>query len=162
MKTKSVVMLLSLLTLLVCGLLATSVLPWQGEAIAQTPATPEASLAPVEKDMHEFMEYVFQPTYKRLKEAMKSEPQDKKGWLEVKSGSLILAEGGNLIMLRAPEENAKTWNELSVSVRDYGSKMYRAAHDKDFAAATQNYKNMLQQCNKCHQEFADGEHQLTP
>jgi hypothetical protein len=45
---------------------------------------------PVEMDMHEFMEYVFQPTYKRLKSSMASEPADNV-WKGIKSDALILA-----------------------------------------------------------------------
>ena len=37
----------------------------------------------VEDSMHEFMEYVFQPTYKRLKVSMATEPEDKAGWLSL-------------------------------------------------------------------------------
>ena len=39
-----------------------------------------ASPIPVEKSMHEFMEYVFQPGYKRLKKNMASEPANKAAW----------------------------------------------------------------------------------
>ena len=34
---------------------------------------------PVEPDMHEFMEYVFQPTYKRLKHSIATEPEKPQG-----------------------------------------------------------------------------------
>ncbi|UUO06120.1 hypothetical protein M4951_22510 [Blastopirellula sp. J2-11] len=117
---------------------------------------------PVEEDMHEFMEYVFQPTYKRLKPAMASSPKDNGVWKEIKSTSLILAEGGNLLLIRAPEKDAAAWNEYSVAVRDLGGDLYRAAQKKDYAAATTHYKAMLTKCNRCHDKFAHGEHQLSP
>ena len=49
----------------------------------------------VEDSMHEFMEYVYQPTYKRLKTSMKAEPADRNGWKAIKADSLILAESAN-------------------------------------------------------------------
>lgn len=117
---------------------------------------------PVETDMHEFMEYVFQPTYKRLKPAMASEPKDNAVWKEIKSTSLILAEGGNLLLFRVPEKNAAAWNADSIAVRDLGGELYRAAQKKDYPTALTHYKAMLTKCNSCHNQFADGKHQLSP
>ncbi|HAH43371.1 MAG TPA: hypothetical protein DCM07_00690, partial [Planctomycetaceae bacterium] len=117
---------------------------------------------PVEPDMHEFMEYVFQPTYKRLKQAMASEPADRNAWKSIKADSLILAEGGNLLLLHKPEENRKAWDAHSIEVRKAGGQLYQAAKAKDFKAAQMHYQSMLKNCNACHQQFADGEHQLKP
>ncbi|PQO47954.1 cytochrome c [Blastopirellula marina] len=117
---------------------------------------------PVETDMHEFMEYVFQPTYKRLKAAMATEPTENAAWKEIKSTSLILAESGNLLLERAPEKEAAAWDEYSIAVRTLGGDLYHAAKKKDYAAASTSYKAMLQKCNACHDKFAHGEHQLSP
>lgn len=117
---------------------------------------------PVEDDMHEFMEYVFQPTYKRLKAAMATEPSENGAWKEIKSTSLILAEGGNLLLERAPEKDTAAWDEYSIAVRTLGGDLYHAAKKKDYAAASTAYKAMLQKCNACHDKFAHGEHQLAP
>ena len=45
-------------------------------AQAAPPETKSAAPTPVEPDMHEFMEYVYQPTYKRLKVSMAAEPTE--------------------------------------------------------------------------------------
>jgi hypothetical protein len=118
--------------------------------------------APVEDDMHEFMEYLFQPPYKRLKVSMAAAPTDNAGWKGIKSDSLILAEGGNLLLSHTPSENGDVWNEMSMSVRDTGKKMYQAGKSKDFASARTHYELLLKKCNACHDKFADGEHQLMP
>jgi len=39
---------------------------------------------------------------------------------------------------------------------------YRAAKKKDDAETQKVYRLMLDHCNACHQQFADGEHQLIP
>jgi hypothetical protein len=133
-------------------------------AAAQATREQRPKPEPVEPDMHEFMEYLFQPTYVRLKGAMEEEPEDDDGatWGTVKSGALILAEGGNLIMLRGPEEERGAWDTHAAAVRSAGGQLYRAAKEKDFDAATAHYEVMLTACNACHDEFADGEHQLSP
>ncbi|QDT90197.1 cytochrome c [Gimesia algae] len=117
---------------------------------------------PVEPDMHEFMEYVFQPTYKRLKRAMAAEPADRNAWKTIKTDSLILAEGGNLLLLHDPGKNRTEWDAHSVQVRKAGGQLYKSAKAKDFKAAQMHYQSMLKNCNACHQQFADGKHQLKP
>ncbi len=129
---------------------------------AVEPVSNKAAPQAVEDDMHEFMEYVFQPTYKRLKQSMSAEPADNSVWKGIKSDSLILAEGGNLLLLRVPDEDAATWSELSAAVRDLGGQLYRSAKKKNYADAGKSYRAMLMKCNDCHNKFADGEHQLAP
>jgi hypothetical protein len=134
-------------------------------AFASAPALRTApDTRPVEDDMHEFMEYVFEPTYLRLKASMKDEPKDNNAWKAIKSDSLILAEGGNLLLIRLPDdkEKAEVWREHSVSVRDFGGQLYRTAKKKDYEASVNHYLSMINRCNSCHDAFADGEHQLVP
>lgn len=122
----------------------------------------KATARAVEPSMHEFMEYVFQPPYKRLRAAMASEPADNAAWKAIKSDSLILAEAGNLLLIRHPDENEDTWRSHAVEVRGLGGQFYQAARKKDYAAATQHWSAMLQKCNSCHKAFADGKYQLAP
>jgi hypothetical protein len=137
------------------------VLPTHRLPIVQA-QSPSAKSQPVESDMHEFMEYVFQPTYKRLQKSISAEPADKAGWKGIKADSLILAEAGNLLLHRGPKEDTTTWDDLSVAMREDGSKLYKAAKAKDFKVARQHYELMITKCNACHNEFAEGEHQLSP
>lgn len=116
----------------------------------------------VEDSMHEFMEYVFQPTYRRLKVTMAAEPQDNAGWKAMKSDALILAESCNLLFERTPEEDGDDWNRHSAASRNDGGALYQAARSKDFAKATTAYKSMLDNCNACHRQFEDGKHILAP
>ncbi len=117
---------------------------------------------PVEEDMHEFMEYAFEPGYKRLRDAMAKAPENNGQWKAIKGDSLTLAEGGNLLMMRAPEEEGVAWNRFSAAVRSDGTKLYQAARGKDYAAAKKGYVSMLTNCNQCHDQFAGGKHQLKP
>jgi hypothetical protein len=132
------------------------------EAEAAASSAQQAAPKPVEDDMHEFMEYVFQPTYLRLKASMAAAPADNAGWKAVKADALVLAEGGNLLLLRKPEEDAAAWNATSAAVRELGSMLYQAAKQKDYPNARKHYEAMLLKCNRCHDKFAGGEHQLAP
>jgi len=73
------------------------------------PVAPTEDVKPVEDSMHEFMEYVFQPTYLRLKATMTTAPADNKGWKAIKADSLVLAESCNLLFSRAPDGAAADW-----------------------------------------------------
>jgi hypothetical protein len=118
--------------------------------------------APVEGDMHEFMEYVCEPPYKRLKVALATAPTENSVWKAVKSDSLILAESGNLLIGRPSEKDAADWLKHAMGVRETGGALYKAAKKKDPAEARKQWELMLNQCNACHNQFAGGEHQLTP
>jgi cytochrome c556 len=122
----------------------------------------DAAPEPVEESMHEFMEYVFQPTYRRLKASMAAQPKDKSAWKPIKADSLILAEGGNLLLMRTPDEGGAAWDKFSVAVRGAGAELYQAARARDYKAAKQKYASMLDNCNACHKQFADGKYQLEP
>lgn len=150
---------LCLLILVVAGGLWFQPVPTHA-AVAAT--ADDAATEPVESDMHEFMEYIFQPTFRRLKPAMASEPTEKSVWKAIKSDALILAEGGNLLLDRQPEDDRADWVKHSVQVREFGGQLYRAAKAKDYATARSHYESMTQNCNACHHQFAGGEHILAP
>jgi hypothetical protein len=134
--------------------------PDAGRIAAEPTAGPKP--APVEESMHEFMEYVFEPAYKRLKVAMAAAPADNAGWKAIKGDSLPLAEAGNLLLTRLPDDDAAAWAGHSVKVRDFGGQLYGAAKKKDFPAARKAYESMIQNCNACHEQFAGGSHILKP
>ncbi len=122
----------------------------------------ESSPHPVDEDIHHFMEYVFEPNYKRLKARMADAPKDTKAWKAIKGDSLTLAECANLLLLRVPDEDTDEWRKQSVAVRAHGAELYRAARKNDYTAARKAFVTMLHECNTCHKKFADGEHQLQP
>ena len=118
-------------------------------------------IQPVDDDMHHFMEYVFEPIYKRLKAALATEPADKQVWKGIKGDALTLAECANLLAMRVPEDGYM-WKDISIQVRGHGSQLYQAARKSDYPAARKAYVSMLQQCNACHKKFADGNYLLKP
>jgi hypothetical protein len=138
--------------------------PVRAATSAQTVSTTaaETEIVPVEESMHEFMEYVFQPAYRRLRERMAMAPEDNNGWKAVKSDALILAESCNLLFGRGPDDEATEWAQHASAARTGGAALYKAAKTKDFAATTTAWKTMLENCNACHRQFEDGKHILQP
>ena len=156
---------LSLVCFLALGLLATSrVVFGPSVDVAKTAFAQDAAAEdqPVEADMHEFMEYVCEPPYKRLKAALATAPADNAAWKGIKSDSLILAEAGNLLLRRPPEKDAAAWVAHSKKVRDTGALFYAAAKKKDAVETRKQWEGLLENCHACHTQFADGEHMLKP
>ncbi|HEV3299651.1 MAG TPA: cytochrome c [Planctomycetaceae bacterium] len=153
---------LSLPAALLSTLLISQVVRLSQRARADDAVQAETKLAPVDKSMHEFMEYFFQPTYLRLKPSVAASAAANPSWGAIKSDALILAEGGNLLLLRTPLRDPAKWNEYSVAVRDSAGQLYKAARKKDFDACRKTYEQMLTNCNRCHKQFAGGKHILAP
>ena len=158
---------LSIVCFLVLGLLVTGRIVFgpsvevAKSAFAQE-APPEDKA--VEPDMHEFMEYVCEPPYKRLQTQIAAAPAatDRGAWKGIKSDALILAESGNLLLRRPPEKDAAAWIAHSKKVRDTGALLYAAAKKKDAVETRKRWEGLLENCNACHTQFADGEHMLKP
>ena len=151
----------TLCLLIILGLFGWGMMAANSSATADEPK-PSAGPQPVDTSMHHFMEYVFEPNYKRLKASLASEPKDKQAWKGIKGDALTLAEATNLLMVRGPKQNGYAWAPLSLAVRTRGSELYQAARKSDYTAARKAYTAMLTNCNACHEKYADGKHQLQP
>lgn len=111
-------------------------------------------------NMHHFMEYICEPSYKGLKSTLANEPADKKAWKAFKNHALVLAETATLVASRAPEDadKAKEWKTISLAVHKTGTSLYKSAGN--YEQAKKHYGLMIDQCNQCHTVFAKGKHQL--
>ncbi len=113
-------------------------------------------------NMHHFMEYVFEPAYKRLRASLSTAPADKASWKAVKGDALTLAEASNLLIRRAPKDSHGLWVERATDVRQQGARLFQAARKSDYPTSRIAYRAMIENCNQCHQKFADGKYQLKP
>lgn len=125
-------------------------------------AEPQLSTPEAVDNMHHFMEYVFEPNYKRLRTGLAAAPSEKADWKAIKGDSLTLAEAANLLLMRLPKENSAVWISRATAVRHQGGLLFEAARKSDYQAARRAYLRMLNNCNACHKSFADGKYQLEP
>ena len=137
------------------------------------PAVPEPPLPSIRQpasedpfppvdNMHHFMEYISQPAYQALQQALASEPADRQAWRPVKMNALLLAETSGLVADRAPADfdatQTQQWKQISRDVYDAGKQLYGSIGD--YEQARQHYSRLIDNCNRCHQVFVDGKHQL--
>jgi hypothetical protein len=158
MRTRTLVVAVVLVVAGLCGSRegARSQQVGNGGDKAPTKAAPMA----LDLTMHDFMEAVFQGTYRRLKAAIATAPKDNAGWKAVRTDAVVLAEGCNLVLLRTPKQDGDKWNELTVAVRDSGAELVKAAKARDFPTSRKAYELMIDRCNACHTKFDDGKNQL--
>ncbi len=151
----------ALASFIACGL-------WLFGSVERVPGAERAqqknrrTIKPVEGDMHEFMGHLFGPTFERLRRSIASKPTSDGEWKNIATDALILGEGGNLLLVRSPDEQGDPWASNATGIRTFGSFVYRAAREKDYTTALFNYRHMVEQCNDCHREFAAGEPRLEP
>ena len=119
----------------------------------------EEAFAPVD-NMHHFMEYICEPSYKGLKQVLATEPADRKAWKVFKNHALVLAETSALVADRGPEEGdkAKQWDAIALAVYKHGKDLYKSSGK--YEDAKKHYGLMIDNCNKCHTVFAKGKYQL--
>lgn len=112
-------------------------------------------------NMHHFMEYICEPSYKGLKQVLATEPADRKAWKAFKNHALVLAESSALVAARGPEDEAKNkqWKAISLEVYQSGKSLYKSVGN--YAEAKKHYGTMLDSCNRCHTVFAKGKYQLS-
>lgn len=153
---------LTVLMLIVGGSFVITWLNYQPQLIATEPTPADEALKPVDVNMHDLMEGMFQVPYRRLKIAMEKEPADPPAWKALRSDALILAEASNMLILRKPEKDVEAWIKYSVDSRDAGAEIVKAAKKQDFANSKAAYVKMLDHCNACHKQFEKGKHILKP
>ena len=126
----------------------------------QQATTADDDFSPVD-NMHHFMEYICEPSYKGLKQVLESEPADRKAWKVFKNHALVLAESSAIVASRGPEEEDKNkqWKEISAEVYRSGKSLYKSSGN--YAEAKKHYGTMIDSCNRCHTVFAKGKHQLS-
>ncbi len=99
-------------------------------------------------NMHHFMEYISEPSYKGLKAALATQPvglRSRRGWIPVKSDALILAETSAFVAERVPErvdaEKATHWKQISLDVYNASKALYGSVGD--YEQAKKHYSVMI-------------------
>lgn len=145
------------------GLIAASGTQFVSDSFAiSRVASVEDEMKPMDVDMHEFMEGMFESSYRRLKPLVSKQPGNNSTWKNIRSESIVLGEGCNLLLARLPEKDVDVWKKLSVENREACSALLAAAKEKNYETARKAYEGMLDKCNACHNHFAEGKHQMNP
>ncbi len=87
------------------------------------------------------------------KQLAQPQPEDR-AWVFIRGQALLIAETGNLLLMRPPKSGGRDdWMELATELRERGTRLAKATHDKDAARCRQAYADLTATCNRCHRSF---------
>lgn len=122
------------------------------------PVQPKGKVAPKLEpvaDTKLLMEGLADPNTKALGKLLAAKPKDAEAWAFARGQSLLLAELGNLLMMRPPKtkEGQEPWLAHAAELREGAASLARAAAAKDYLQARTALANVANACNRCHQSF---------
>ena len=82
-------------------------------------------------------------------------PGDDETWKFARGQALLIAESGNLLMLRPPKTGTgqETWMRLSTDLREKASALATLTGARDYERSRLALADVAQSCNRCHETF---------
>ncbi len=85
---------------------------------------------------------------------LREKPTEAEAWTFARGQALIIAETGNLLLIRPPRTNGQElWLGHAADLRDAADKLARATVAKDYPKARAGLAGVANVCNRCHQTF---------
>jgi hypothetical protein len=118
------------------------------------PAKAKHTLEPV-AETKLLMEGLVNPNVRALGKLLREKPADAEAWGYARGQALLIAEAGNLLLIRPPKtpEGEEPWMKAAGELRDAGSALARAAAAKDYTKSRTALAAVANTCNRCHQTF---------
>ncbi len=125
--------------------------PPVGKVPARTTFTPKfEALA----ETRLLMEGLAHANYRSLHRLLKNKPPDVETWVFARGQALLIAETGNLLLLRPPRNSGRDpWMKLAMAMRGDAGALARRIAARDHAGSTKALEKLTGSCNRCHQTF---------
>ena len=145
------------LILLAGGIAATSLSAQTRRAPERLPP-PEEPFTPKFEALAEtklLMEGLAQPNYRALEKHLEGKgPLDGDTWMFARGQALLIAESGNLLLLRPPRNAGRdTWMRRAMDMRQSAGNLARRLANRDLARSRTALLDLANKCNSCHQTF---------
>ncbi|MFN4260188.1 MAG: hypothetical protein ACK4RK_12900 [Gemmataceae bacterium] len=101
------------------------------------------------------MEGLNQANFRGLERLLSHQPTDAATWTFIRGQSLLIAESGNLLMLRPPRDPQAydAWMRYAAELRTAGERLARNAGTSDYERSRASLNELANTCNRCHQAF---------
>jgi hypothetical protein len=121
-------------------------------AKSQTPVQPKFSAV---AETRLLMEALNLPNYRGLELILKQNPADLETWTFARGQALLIAETGNLLLLRPPRGQAgqDAWFRRAMDLRQAASTLARTTANRDLAGSRAALARVADACNRCHTTF---------
>src|SRR5437588_3256523 len=105
-------------------------------------------------DTRLLMDGINWPNFMGMEQLLKQKPANVDTWSTIRGQALLIAENGNLLMLRPPRnQGEETWMQRAASLRSKAVQLARAAAAQDHERSRTELKELASTCNRCHQSF---------
>jgi hypothetical protein len=100
------------------------------------------------------MEGMANANFRSIARQLNKKPADAETWLFLRGQALLVAESGNLLLLRPPRNTGRdTWMKLAMDMRTQAGALAREASSRDWARSKKALGEVANACNRCHQTF---------
>ena len=100
------------------------------------------------------MEGLNQANYRGLERLLRDKPADVEAWTFARGQALLIAETGNLLMLRPPRAKGQdAWLDHAAELREAATALARTAAKRDLDRSRNALRDLAGACNRCHQAF---------
>ena len=126
--------------------------PWLAEPsiVASDPGTRPEPVAETKL----LMEGMAGANMRGLGKLLRDKPADDRAWAFARGQALLIAETGNLLLIRPPRAAGQdVWAGHAADLRDAAGGLARAAAAKDYPKARAALAGVANVCNRCHQAF---------
>src|SRR6516162_10265085 len=142
-------------TLLRCALWfsVAALLTLAPSASTQPPGKVQPKLEPV-AETHLLMEGLAHANFRGLEKLLTQKPADVQTWTFARGQALLIAETGNLLMLRPPKSQGQaTWFERASDLRSSAQQLAKTIASQDYDKSKAGLVSLAATCNRCHQAF---------
>jgi hypothetical protein len=100
------------------------------------------------------MEGMAHANFRGLDRILNQKPADNQPWVFARGQALLIAETGNLLMLRPPKNQGQpVWFERAMELRKTASQLAETLAKRDYDASRRGLVDLANSCNRCHQTF---------
>jgi len=99
------------------------------------------------------MEGMITPNFRGAEKTLRGKP-DGDAWTYARGQALLVAEGGNLLLMRPPRNQGRdAWMSRAAELREAAAKLARQAAARDLLRSREALVEVAGACNKCHDTF---------
>ena len=132
-------------------LLGAAVAPGLGQNTGGTRVVPKLEAI---AETRLIMEGMTMSNFRGLERNLSKNPIDDQSWVYARGQALLIAETGNLLLLRPPHNSGeRVWMERAAELRESAVKLSRAAGSRDYTSSRAALGELANSCNRCHQTF---------
>jgi len=126
----------------------------QPQSQTQPPASRPVPRLEAVAETRLLMEGMANANFRGLERLLKEKPAANEPWTFARGQALLIAEMGNLLLLRPPRNKGRdVWQERAMELRASATNLARVAATRDYERSRAALTSLANVCNRCHQTF---------